>query len=241
MHAAPHVSLSAQLTLERRLNTLALNLANVNTVGYRATGVSFHELVSRTGNDPVAFASTGRDYINRAQGALIQTGNPLDVAVQGEGFFAMQTPRGTVYTRDGRMRMQPSGALESLDGYPILDAGGAPILLDPDGGLPNIASDGLITQGGRQLGAIGLFQLPANAHLSRFENSGVIPDKPVTPILDFARNGVVQRAVEGSNINPILEITKLISLQRTFEGVTGGTSSAESSLKDAVRILGGAS
>ena len=241
MHAAPHVSLSAQLTLERRLNTLALNLANVNTVGYRATGVSFHELVSRTDHDPVAFASTGRDFISRATGPLIQTGNPLDVAVQGEGFFAMQTPRGIVYTRDGRMRLQPNGALESLDGYPILDAGGAAILLDPDGGMPNIASDGLITQGGRQLGAIGLFQLPSDAHLARFENSGVIPDKPATPVLDFARNGVVQRAVEGSNINPILEMTKLITLQRTFEGVTGGSSSSESSLKDAVRILGGAS
>jgi len=240
MHAAPHVSLSAQLTLERRLTTLALNVANMNTVGYRATGVSFHELVSRTGNDPVAFASTGRDYLSRTSGPLIPTGNPLDVAVQGEGWFAIQTPRGTVYTRDGRMRMQPSGALETIGGYPVLDAGGAPLLLDPDGGTPAIAGDGMITQGGRQIGAIGLYEIPPDAKFTRFENSGVIPDKPVTAVLDFTKNGIVQRSVEGSNVNPVLEMAKLMMISRAFESATGGSASAESSLKDAVKILGGA-
>ena len=68
------------------------------------------------------------------QGPLIKTGNPLDIAVQGEGWIAIQTPGGTVYTRDGRMRMQSNGAVQTLDGYAVLDAGGAPIQLDPTGG-----------------------------------------------------------------------------------------------------------
>ena len=68
------------------------------------------------------------------KGPLIETGNPLDVAVQGEGWLAIQTPGGTVYTRDGRMRMRLDGELESLAGHPILDAGGTPIILDPDRG-----------------------------------------------------------------------------------------------------------
>src|ERR1039458_7880138 len=103
MPGASHVSLSAQITLERRLTTLAINVANMNTVGYRASGVSFHEIVSRTGKDPVSFASTGKDYITRTSGPLIPTSNPLDVAIQGEGWIAIQAPRGTVYTRDGRI------------------------------------------------------------------------------------------------------------------------------------------
>jgi flagellar basal-body rod protein FlgF len=241
MHAAPHVSLSAQLTLERRLTTLAINVSNMNTVGYRATGVSFHELVSHTGNDPVSFASAGRDYISREQGPLILTSNPLDIAVQGQGWLSMQTPRGVVYTRDGRMRMQSSGALETIGGYPMLDAGGAQILLDPDGGPPTIAPDGMISQGGRQVGAIGLFQMDPSAKFTRYENSGVIPDKPATPILDFTTNGVVQGSVEGSNVNPIMEMAKLISISRAFESVTGGVTSTEGSMKDAIKILGGAS
>jgi flagellar basal-body rod protein FlgF len=241
MSSAPHVSLSAQLTLERRLTTLAINMANVNTVGYRATGVNFHELVSHTGTDPVAFASPGRDYITREAGPLTPTGNPLDVAVQGDGWFAVQTPSGTVYTRDGRMRMQPTGGLESLGGYPILDAGGSPITLDPDGGAPTIAADGMITQGGRQIGAIGLFSIPSNAKFTRFENGGLIPDKPVTPVLDFAVNGVVQGSIEGSNVNPVMELAKLMAISRAFDSVSGGASSTESSQKDAIKILGGAS
>ncbi|MGO9023413.1 MAG: flagellar basal-body rod protein FlgF [Beijerinckiaceae bacterium] len=241
MPGSSHVSLSAQITLERRLTTLAMNVANMNTVGYRASGVSFHEIVSRTGKDPVAFASTGKDYITRTPGPLIQTSNPLDIAIQGEGWLAIQTPRGTVYTRDGRMRLQPSGALETVGGYPVLDTGSTPILLDPDAGAPTIAGDGMITQGGRQVGAIGLFQIDAGAKFTRFENSGVIPDKPATPIIDFTRNGVVQGSVEGSNVNPIMEMAKLMMISRAFESVSGGAANTESSMKDAVRILGGAS
>ena len=241
MPGSSHVSLSAQITLERRLATLAINVANMSTVGYRASGVSFHEIVSRTGKDPVAFASAGKDYITRTSGPLIPTSNPLDVAIQGEGWLAIQTPRGTVYTRDGRMRMQPSGALETIGGYPVLDAGSTPILLDPDAGPPTIAGDGMITQGGRQVGAIGLFQIGADAKFARFENSGVIPDKPATPILDFTRNSMVQGSVEGSNVNPIMEMAKMMMISRNFEGVTGTTAAHESSMKDAIRILGGAS
>ncbi len=241
MPGASHVSLSAQITLERRLTTLAINVANMNTVGYRASGVSFHEIVSRAGKDPVSFASTGKDYITRTSGPLIPTSNPLDVAIQGEGWIAIQAPRGTVYTRDGRMRMQASGALETVGGYPVLDAGNSPIQLDPDAGTPTIAADGMITQGGRQVGAIGLFQIAADAKFTRFENSGVIPDKPATPVLDFTRNGLVQGSVEGSNVNPIMEMAKLMTISRAFESVSGGAANTESSMKDAVRILGGAS
>jgi flagellar basal-body rod protein FlgF len=241
MPGSSHVAISGQLTLERRLTTLAINVANMNTVGYRASGVSFHDLVSRTGKDPVAFASTGKDYIARTSGPLIPTSNPLDIAVQGEGWLAMQTPRGTVYTRDGRMRMLPSGALETVRGYPVLDAGNTPIILNPDAGTPTIAADGMITQGGQQVGAIGLFRIDPDAKFTRYENSGVVPDKPATPVLDFTNNGVVQGSVEGSNVDPILELAKLLTISRSFESVTGSNTSHESSMKDAIRILGGAS
>jgi flagellar basal-body rod protein FlgF len=240
MPGSSHVAISAQITLERRLTTLALNVANMNTVGYRASGVSFHDIVSRTGADPVAFASTGKDYIARTSGPLTPTANPLDVAVQGEGWLAMQTPAGTVYTRDGRMRMLPGGALETVRGYPVLDAGNTPIILNPDAGPPTIAADGMITQGGQQVGAIGLFRIDPDAKFTRYENSGVIPDKPATPVLDFTANGVVQGSVEGSNVNPILELAKLLTISRSFEGVTGSATTHESSMKDAIRILGGA-
>jgi flagellar basal-body rod protein FlgF len=169
----------------------------------------------------------------------IKTDNPLDVAVQGDGWLALQTPAGTAYTRDGRMRMQPGGVLQSVGGYPVLDAGNSPITLDPDAGPVTIAQDGMITQGGRQIGAIGLFSLDNSAKLKRFDNSSVMPSKPATPVLDFTQNGVTQGYVEGANVNPLMEMEKLILLSRTFENVNSAINGSEASLKDAIKVLGG--
>src|SRR5581483_1973825 len=82
----------------------------------------------------------------RARRARSQTDNPLDVAVQGDAWLGIQTPGGTAYTRDGRLRMTPTGELQTLTGHAVLDTGGAPILLDPTGGPPRIGRDGTITQ-----------------------------------------------------------------------------------------------
>lgn len=233
-----YVSLSAQVSLERRLETIANNVANMNTVGFRGEGVRFAAEVARAGDSALSYVSPGNSYISRAAGASEKTNNPFDVAIQGDGWFGISTAAGTAYTRDGRMRMAESGALETLNGNAVLDAGGAPIVLDAAGGTPTIGGDGMITQDGRQLGAIGLFEIDPQANLARAENSGVIPDKPATAILDFTKNGIVQGYVEGSNVNPINEMTKLITVTRSFDGVNSEVTQTESSLQDAIKSLG---
>jgi flagellar basal-body rod protein FlgF len=120
----------------------------------------------------------------------------------------------------------------------VLDAGGAPIQLDPSAGLPDISRDGMISQKGNQVGALGLFAIDDRAKLARYNNSGVIPDKPATPVLDFAKNGVAQGFVEGSNVNPIMEMTKLITVSRAFDGINTASEKTESSLTDAIKTLG---
>lgn len=239
MQSGLYVALSAQVSLDRRLTTIATNIANQSTPGYRAEEVDFKTLVSRTGDTPVAYVSQGETHISREPGVAIKTENPLDVAVQGDCWLALQTPAGTVYTRDGRMRMQPSGALQSVDGYPVLDAGNSPILLDPSAGPVIIAADGMITQNGLQIGAIGLFNLDSSAKLKRFDNSSVVSSKPAIPVLDFTQNGVSQGFIEGADVNPLMEMEKLIMLSRTFENITSAIEGSESSLKDAIKILGG--
>ncbi len=240
MQSGLYVTLSAQVALERRLTTLAANVANQSTPGYRAEEVDFKTLLSQAGDTPVAYVSPGDTYISRAPGAPVKTDNPLDVAVQGDCWLALKSKTGTiVYTRDGRMQLQPGGELQSVSGYPVLDAGNGPIAVDPLGGPLTIAQDGMITQGGRQIGAIGLFQLDKNAKLKRFDNSSIVADKPATPVLDFSNNGLTQGYVEGANVNPMLEMAKLVQISRTFESVSSAIESAESSLKDAIRILGG--
>ncbi|MCW4113686.1 flagellar basal-body rod protein FlgF [Aurantimonas sp. MSK8Z-1] len=241
MQSALPVALSAQLATEKRLETIANNIANARTVGFRAEEVKFEQLLSEAGSTPVAFASKGETFISTRTGELSQTGNTLDMAVNGDAWFGIQGANGTVYTRDGRMRVSEAGELQTLNGEAILDAGGAPMLVDPNGGPLNIARDGMITQGGQQLGAVGLFTIPANAKLSRAGTSGVVPDAAAVPLLDFAQAGVMQGYVEGSNVNPVLEMTRLITVQRAFESAAKLLQDSEGSLNDAVKSLGATS
>jgi len=236
-----YVAISAQVALQRRLETIADNIANMNTVGYRATGVSFESELTRTGETTLNYVSPGSNYVSRRAGELVKTDNSLDFAVQGDGWFGIETPSGPAYTRDGRARIDESGTLRTLNGDPILDAGGAPILVDGTAGPLTVSADGMISQNGRQIGAIGLFDIDLGAALKRTENSGVIPDKPPQPILDFTRDGVVQGAVEASNVDPVREMTRLIELTRAFDGVAAESSQSEGSLQDAIKALGSAS
>jgi flagellar basal-body rod protein FlgF len=241
MQSSLYVALSGQVALQKRLDTIANNIANMNTGGFRAEEVSFSTILSRAGANPTAFATSGENYISRKTGDLNSTGNPLDIAVQGDGWFALKTPDGVAYTRDGRLRMDNSGALVSVNNYPILDAGGSGVLLDPSAGPPTIAQDGMIVQNGVQIGAVGLYALAPSARLSRYDNSSVMSDQVATPVLDFANNGVIQGMSEGSNVNPVLEMTRMIAVSRAFESAGNAIQSTESSMQDAIKTLGATS
>lgn len=240
MLSSYYVSLSSQLALDKRMSTIALNVANANTVGFRAGGVSFETTLSKAGSTQTAYASTGKDFISTVQGQVTKTDNPLDVAVQGSGWLAIRTPNGVAYTRDGRLKMLQTGDLQTIEGFPVLDAGNSPITLDPTQGPPMISRDGMINQGGNQIGALGLFSIDPNASLTRGPNSSVIPSTPATPILDFSVNGVAQGFIEGANVNPITELTKLIATSRSFDNVSSMYDTLDSAQQNAIRTLGGA-
>lgn len=241
MQSALPVALSAQIAMEKRLDTIANNIANSRTAGFRAEEVKFEQLLSEAGANPVAFTSPGKTFLSTRTGELTQTGNPLDMAVTGDAYFAVQGKNGTVYTRDGRMRINETGDVQALNGNAFLDVGGSPITVDPAGGPVSIARDGMITQAGKQIGAVGLFTMPPGATLARGEGSGVIPNVPATAVLDFNEAGIMQGYTEGSNVNPVLEITRLISVQRAFESAANLIQNSETSLDDAVRTLGATS
>ena len=202
MQNSLYVALSSQIALERRLTTLADNVANSGTVGFRATQVKFEDVVTSLDSNSISFVSTGGTYLSAAKGGFRQTDNPLDFAIRGDAWFALQTPGGTVMTRDGRFTMLDTGELVSIEGYPVLDAGGAGIQLDPAGGEPAVGSDGFLRQNGQQV-------------------------------------GVVQGFVEDSNVNPVLEMTRLIMVQRAFESAQSMIRETESTYDEAVKTLGG--
>jgi flagellar basal-body rod protein FlgF len=233
-----YVALSSQMALDRRLTTIADNVANVGTVGFRATGVKFEDIVSGLGDQAVAFASTGETYLATQSGALRETGNPFDFAIHGEAWFSIETPQGPVVTRDGRFKMLDTGELVTLEGYPVLDAGGAPLLLDPQAGAPQAGADGTLRQQGNLVGALGLFEFQPGPNFTRYGNSGVVPPTPPVPLVDRMDVGVAQGFVENSNVNPVLEITRLIQVQRAFEQVSALVRDSESALDQAISQLG---
>lgn len=233
-----YVGLSGQIAIEKRLQTVANNIANMNTAGYRGDGVTFQSVLSTTGAEPVAFSTPGDTYISRRAGEMTRTDNPLDVAVQGDAWLAIRTPQGIAYTHDGRLKITTAGDVRTLNDDAVLDAGGAALTLDPNAGPPTISGDGMMTQAGRQVGAIGLFSIEPDAKLTRAGTSAVIPDKAAAPVLDFTTSGLAQGFVEGSNINPVLELSKLIEIQHGLENVTRMNEAANTTLQDAVKTLG---
>ncbi|HPG89011.1 MAG TPA: flagellar basal-body rod protein FlgF [Hyphomicrobium sp.] len=239
MQSNIYVTLSAQLALQRRMETVANNVANANTSGFRAEEMTFEQIAAQARAEPTSFVSRGETRLSLAAGEMVQTGNPLDIAIRGKSFFAIQTAGGTTYTRDGRMQMLPTGEITTLTGNPILDVSGSPLQLDPASGPPMIGKDGTITQNGRQIGAIGLFRIDDDAVLARAEGSSVRPNKEPQPELDFNSNGVLQGFTEKSNVNPVLEMTHLIAVQRSFEAVSNVIRESETSLQDAIRALAG--
>jgi flagellar basal-body rod protein FlgF len=239
MQSNIYVSLSAQLALQRRLETVAGNVANASTPGFRAEEVSFEELLSTKGKEPVSFVSKGQSHLSLSQGELTPTGSPFDVAVRGSGWFAVQTPHGTAYTRDGRMQMTTEGVLTNIAGRPFLDIGGSPIQLDPEKPPPVINKAGKITQDGQEIGSLGIYRIPPHANLTRAEGSAVYSDQQAIPELDFIGNGIVQGYVEKSNVSPMLEMTHLIKIQRSFEAVSNMIDRSETSLQNALKTIAG--
>jgi flagellar basal-body rod protein FlgF len=233
-----YVALSSQIALEKRMTTIADNVANLGTVGYRATGVKFEDVVSGVGQKSVSFTSAGDTYLSQISGSMRQTGNPFDFAVQGDAWFGISTPAGTVMTRDGRFTMTETGQLVTHEGHPVLDAGGAPLQLDPRSGAPVAGRDGALYQNGQAAGAIGLFNFDPGPNFTRYGNSGIVPATQPEPVVDRSDIGVVQGFVEDSNVNPVLEMTRLIMVQRAFENAGAMIRDTETAFDDAIKTLG---
>lgn len=238
LSTALYVDAAAQLALTRRLESLAFNLANANTAGFLGEGIKFDSIVSTTGGGNVAFPSAGADYISLTHGAAHRTGNPLDVAIRGDGWLSVMTPSGPAYTRDGRLQVDSTGALRSINGYAFLDAGGAPLSIDPSAGEISIATDGAISQRGRTVGVLGLFAIESDARLSRHDNSSILSDREATPIAASSRSGLMQGFLEQSNVASLTEITKLIEIQRTFDHISACMNMTDTAQQDAIRTLG---
>lgn len=213
MDNAGYTALTRQSGLMAEMRTIANNIANANTTGFRAEGVIFAEHIKQTGSDSLSMATASvRDTV-QAQGALAQTGGPFDLAIEGDGFFLIDTPNGQRLTRAGSFTPNEVGDLVTMDGHPVLDAGGAPVFIPTGLGPVGIAPDGTISAGGRPVGQIGLFLPEDPLSLTRedgvrFSTNGVLPAED---------SRMLQGYVEESNVDPVLQVARMIEVQRAYE------------------------
>lgn len=224
MENAAYIGLSRQMTLRRELDIVANNIANADTTAFKVEQLLVGaEVGERARNHAVRPSASfvldrgvGRDF---GQGALEQTGRALDFGIEAEGvFFKVQDGQGEAYTRDGAFTLDPEGRLTTKAGRPVLGDGGE-IVLDPQLGEASVASDGTISQNGQPVGRLALVRFDA---LGVLEKSGdglyrnVANGRPI----DATDAQVRQGMLEGSNVNPLLEITNLIEISRAYERVT---------------------
>jgi flagellar basal-body rod protein FlgF len=238
METGIYVALSSQIALEKRLTTIADNVANANTVGFRATEVKFDQVMKKAGKVEVEYVGQGAEFLSTQNGALTPTGNTLDFAIRGTSFFQIQTPQGAALTRDGRFSLTPTGNLVTVEGYPVLDAGGSPIQVPTGQGDLGVGRDGVIHVDGRTVASLGLFDADLKTDFTRVGNSAVIPASAPQAVVDRVDAGVLQGFTEESNVNPIQEMIQLITVQRNFEDVSALVQKSEGTLEDAIKTLG---
>jgi flagellar basal-body rod protein FlgF len=240
MQSGLYVALSSQVSLEKRMNTIADNLANMNTVGFRATQMKFDDVMTKVEGAKVDYVSTGEEYLSTDTGAMVQTKNPLDFAIRGDAWFSIASPQGNALTKDGRFSMLQTGELVTLEGNAVLDASGAPIQLNPADGPPTASKDGILYQNNRAVAQLGLFEAEIGPNYTRVGNTAIIPTSTPQPVVNRADVGVMQGFVEEANVNPVLQMTQMITVSRTFEYVTQLMRDSETSIGDAIKTLGGA-
>lgn len=207
------------------LEMLANNLANVSTAGYK-TDREFYSLYTAPealesaldgfGSAPATLPVIQSHWTDFQQGTLTPTGNPLDLALSGKGFFAADAPTGTVYTRNGSFRLSPAGVLTTAEGYPLRTLERIPIQAQP--GIPiEVSAEGVVRQGGQTLGTLLLVDFVQPASLSKYgKNSFRVVDPQAVPQA-AAGVQVHQGKLESSNVGAPEAAVRLISILRQFE------------------------
>lgn len=216
MDNATYVTLTRQSGLLKELQTVANNVANMATAGYRAEGVVFAEMIKAlpTEGGGIAMTDARVRYTSTMQGGLSQTNGTLDLAIQGDGFFLIEHEAGDRLTRNGAFTTNPQNELVTMDANRVLDAGGAPIFIPPDAANISFSPDGTLSADGRPIAQIGLYTIENKADLLRADGVTFTTEAPLLPAEDAS---VAQGFVEDSNVNPVWEVTRMIEVQRAYE------------------------
>ena len=238
MDLAGYVALTRQSGLAKELQSVANNIANLSTTGYRREGLVFAEEVRALPLEggSVAMTSARVRYTDELQGALQQTGGTLDLAIEGDGYFTVMTPAGERLTRAGAFTRDAEGIVVNMDGHPLLDEGGGEITVPFEAKAVAVASDGTVSVDGAPVARVGLVTVEDKTKM--FRESGVLfraEDGAAVPLED---GRVVQGFLEQSNVSPVSEMARMVAVQRAYEYGQKLLDQEDERIRLVVRVLG---
>ena len=220
MNSGYYAACAGLMSRTQALDTIANNLANVSTAGFRASHNVFGSVLATMGNSPLSILNQdANDYgvlsgthLDTSQGALVRTGNDLDLAMEGPGYFAVQTTTGPVYTRGGNFRVSPQGQLITASGDPVMGDNG-PITIV--GSPVSISPDGTISANGAISGRLKMVEFAPKVEIQ--SAGGTYYTAPAGAAIPAKNSQVRQGMLESSNVNPVTSVVELITAQREVE------------------------
>ncbi len=224
MEVPSYIALSRLVAQSRALEVTATNMANANTPGYKAERTLFSDWLSKQpgtdaprGGRTVSFVQDRATYRDQQAGPMQHPGNPLDLALGGDGYFSVDTPRGPRLTRAGRFTPMADGRVGDSEGNALLDTAGKPIRVGAADQNITITADGTVSSENGRIGKIGVVR-PADP--MRVTAEGARTFRADTDTVPVAQPQVVQGAVEDSNVQPVLEMTRMMADLREFQFTT---------------------
>lgn len=220
MENSLYIGLSRQMALQKQMDVVSNNIANISTPGYRGHNMVFLEYLSRqrnaekAGNDSISMVHDYGHYMNTDNGPLRNTGNPLDVALEGPGFFGVQTPEGVMYTRAGNFQINGAGELVTGSGLQVADAGGGAIVIPAESTEIKISRNGTVSTEQGEVAQMMVVEFENSQTLEATGNGLYKTEEAGNP---SENTFVMQGMIEGSNVNAVLEMTRMIDVSRAYQ------------------------
>lgn len=239
MENSLYVGLSKQIVLERAMQTIANNVANVSTPGYRGQNPLFNEYISKPAGDkePLKMVYDFGQYTTTTAGPLQLTGGTYDVALEGPGFMGVNTPSGeTQYTRSGNFAVNPAGQLVTASGFTVAGNGGAPIAIPSGTKDVKILPTGDVIADGNAVGQIQMVEF-TDLNGLKPQGNGLYKADPNNTPTPASETKMTQGALEGSNVNSVLEMTRMIEVSRDYQSTMNMVSSEDERQRNLIQKL----
>jgi flagellar basal-body rod protein FlgG len=242
MNSSMYSALSGNLAAMKRMDMISNNLANVNTPGFKKDKMSFEGMLSSITDPPLVPPAMTADpilqkeniYIDYSSGPVAQTGNPFDMAIDGDGFFVVTTPDGPAYTRQGNFRLSADGTLVTVDGLPVQGQGGD---IRISGSRIEIDSKGVISVDGNEAGTVRMVDFPKPYDMTKIGKALLVPSNQET-VPQVAGGTLRQGHLEGSNVETITEMVQMIETSRYFDACQRAIRSVDDMTGKAANELG---